>query len=76
MKGKANLIKVCINSNCGEVYHNCAKKDTRCPNCGMYMGRINQSTYLKKFSDQYWQFDYQTKEIYRPKINKQMSIDF
>ncbi len=66
--------KVCIDPHCEEVAHNIEKKETRCRNCGMLMVEIDQKTYLQKFASNYFQYDYQTGEIYRPRAGVQVEM--
>jgi hypothetical protein len=54
------MIKVCVNPHCSEVAHHCEKAETRCRNCDMQLVAIDQETYLKKFADYFFQYDYQT----------------
>jgi len=56
-------IKVCIDPQCGQVAHNCDKKETRCRNCGMILVAINEKTYLAKFADEFFQIDHNTDEL-------------
>jgi hypothetical protein len=71
------MIKICPNPNCSEVYHNCKVTDKKCKNCGCRIMKINNETYRKKFSWLYWQYDYQTGQLYRPDtkiVNNQLSL--
>ena len=61
-----NLIKVCPDLHCEAVYHNVQAKQTRCKNCGGWIIKINDKTYWKKFSENFFQYDYTTEEFYRP----------
>lgn len=71
------LIKVCVNPHCDAVFHNCPVKHTRCNDCDGRLIRINEQTYWKKFSNNWFQYDFETMEYYRPKlIKKQLSLDF
>lgn len=60
-------IKVCPDPHCDAVWHNCPKKQTRCENCDGWIIKINEQTYWKKFSNHFFQFDFETMELYRPK---------
>ena len=62
------MIKVCIDPHCEEVAHNIEKSEKRCRSCGMKMVEINEKTYRDKFSNNFFQFDYQTGQYFRPKI--------
>jgi hypothetical protein len=71
------VLKVCPNPHCEAVFHNCDKKKTKCLNCDGNIIEINQKTYLKKFSDWFFQYDYETFEYYRPeKIKHQLQLEF
>lgn len=64
---KLGLIKVCPDPGCEAVYHNCPDKQTRCLDCDGWIKKINEATYWKKFSGNFFQYDFETKEYYRPK---------
>lgn len=61
-------IKVCVDPGCEAVFHNSPKKHTRCNNCGGRIMSINESTYWKKFSYNWFQYDFLTGAYYRPQI--------
>lgn len=75
LKLRELMVKVCIDPSCNEVAHNIEKKETRCRTCNGIMVRINEKTYLKKFSDNFFQFDYLTDKYFRPAKNKQLKLD-
>lgn len=51
-------LKVCINTQCEEVAHNCDKQETRCRNCNMLLCRIDKTTYMSKYINNCFQYDY------------------
>lgn len=61
------VIKVCPNPNCDAVYHNVPVKETKCFDCGGNIKIINEETYFSKFCNNFFQYDFVTKEYYRPK---------
>lgn len=65
-KPPLGLIKVCVDPQCEAVYHNCDKKHTRCNDCGGWIIIINEETFWKKFSNNFFQYDFLTGEYYRP----------
>jgi hypothetical protein len=65
-----NLIKVCGDPHCDAVYHNCSKKDTKCLDCGGSIKMINESTYLKSFSVNWFQYDRKTGKYQRELTSK------
>ena len=71
------LIKVCPDPHCEAVYHNCPKKHTRCNDCGGHIMEINEETFWRKFSDNFFQYDFETGEYHRPeKPVQQLSLSF
>lgn len=64
------MIKVCPDPQCEAVYHNCEVTDKYCIDCGHRIMRINIETFLKKFKNNWFQYDFQTGEYYRPDLNK------
>ncbi len=69
------MIKVCIDPMCDEVAHNCEQSEKRCRSCDMKLVTINQATYWKKYSMNFFQYDYQTGNLYRPVINRQLTFN-
>lgn len=70
------LIKVCPVPGCEAVFHNCPKKHTKCNDCGGNIMQINEDTFWKKFSNNWFQYDFLTGEYYRPqKEVTQLSLD-
>lgn len=70
------LVKVCPDPKCEAVYHNCPKEHTRCNDCGGNIIQINKDTFWKKFSMNWFQYDFLTGEYYRPqKEGQQLSLD-
>ena len=59
-------IKVCPDPQCEAVYHNCPIKHTRCNNCGGWIKIIDNDTYWRKFSNIFFQYDFNTMEYYYP----------
>lgn len=71
------IIKVCPDPNCEAVWHNIPKSYTKCNDCGGRVMLINQKTFWKKFSNNWYQYDYKTGNYYRPqKTNVQIIINF
>jgi hypothetical protein len=68
------LIKVCPNPNCEAVYHNIPKSHTRCNDCGGHVMLINEKTYWSKFSDNWFQYDFESMQYFRPEEVKQQLI--
>ena len=62
----SGVIKVCPDPQCEAVWHNCPVNQTRCQDCNGNIIKINQSTFLKKFANSFFQYDYQTREYFRP----------
>lgn len=58
--------KVCIDPTCEAVFHFIPKKITKCSECGCLLVAINSKTYWSKFSNHHFQYNYQTKQYYRP----------
>ncbi len=73
-KPMESKIKVCVDPGCEAVYHNCHTKPSYCFDCGGRIMEINQDTYTKKFSNNWFQYDYETKEYYKP-IIPQLKLD-
>ena len=59
-------IKVCPVPTCEAVYFNIPKSHTKCKDCNGRVMTINEDTYWKKFSNNWFQYDYNTMEYYRP----------
>jgi hypothetical protein len=59
-------IKICPDPCCDAVYHNCIKGMNHCNNCGAILVQINEDTFWKKFSKNWFQYDALTGEYYRP----------
>lgn len=71
------IIKVCPDPGCEAVWHNCPQQHTKCNDCGGNIMKINEDTFWKKFSNNWFQYDFLTNKYFRPqKELKQMSIDF
>lgn len=69
------VIKVCPDPCCEAVYHNCPVTQTRCNDCGGNIMKINEDTYWRKFSNNWFQYDTITGEYHRPtKINQQIQL--
>ena len=60
------VIKVCPNPHCDAVFHNTPKKETHCKNCGGNIIMINEKQYWKKFSNEFFQYDFITYKYYYP----------
>lgn len=52
------VLKVCIDPNCDSVAHNCMKSETHCRECNSGLVEINKECYMKKFINNYFQYDY------------------
>ena len=61
-----SVIKVCVDPHCEAVYHKCPVNNNKCNDCGGKLIRINVSTYTKKFSNNYFQYDFTTGNYHRP----------
>ena len=70
------LIKVCGDPHCEAIWHNIPKNITRCNDCGGRVMIINQDTFMKKYANNYFQYDFNTGEYYRPAIDKQLCLEF
>lgn len=68
------LIKVCPNPNCEAVYHNIPKSYTKCNDCGGNVMLINEKTYWSKFSDNWFQYDFESMQYFRPEQEKQQLV--
>jgi ethanolamine utilization protein EutA (predicted chaperonin) len=71
-----SLIKVCGDPNCEAIFHNVPTKETHCLDCDGRLIKINRSTYLKKYSSNYFQYDYLTQEYYYPFLAEQLILNF
>ena len=60
------LIKVCGDPHCGAVWHNIPKNHTHCKNWDGRVIIINEETYWKKFSNEFFQYEFETEEYFRP----------
>lgn len=70
---KLGIIKVCPDPGCEAVWHNVPKKHTRCKDCGGWIIAINEKTFWKKYSKNFFQYDFETGIYFRPQI-KQLSL--
>jgi hypothetical protein len=52
------VLKVCIDPHCDAVAHNCDKKETHCRDCNGGLVEINKETYIAKYINNYFQYDY------------------
>ena len=76
-KSKLSLVKVCPDPGCEAVWHNIPQAYTKCNDCGGRVMLINENTYWNKFSNKWFQYDFETGNYFRPqKSNVQLSIDF
>ena len=70
-------IKVCPDPGCGALYHNIPKNYTKCNDCGGRVIEINEETFWKKFSNNWFQYDFITGEYFRPqKADLQLKMKF
>lgn len=71
------LIKVCPDPGCEAVWHNIPRSYTKCNDCSGRVMLINERTFWAKFSNNWFQYDFQTGEYFRPqKTIVQLSLDF
>lgn len=71
------IIKVCPDPGCEAVWHNIQKSYTKCNDCGGRVMLINEKTFWDKFSNNWFQYDFQTGEYLRPqKPIFQLSLNF
>lgn len=61
-------VKVCGNPCCEEIAFEIEKSETRCRNCNGRMISINKQTYLKKFTTNYFQYNYKTGDLIHQEI--------
>lgn len=54
-------IKVCPDPQCDAVFHNIPKNITKCEDCNGNIMEINKKTFFKKFVNQWFQYDYQSR---------------
>lgn len=68
-------IKVCPDPQCEAVWHNCPTNQKKCLDCGGNIKIINKKTYWSKFSENWFQYDFNTGEYLRlnPKL-EQLSL--
>ena len=59
------MIKICGNPNCDAIFHNVPKHETKCFDCNGNIKIINEKTYFTKFCNNFFQYDFITKEYYR-----------
>jgi hypothetical protein len=64
-----SLIKVCGDPQCEAVWHNIPKSHTTCNDCGGRVILINEETYLKKYSNHFFQYDFATQDYFRLENN-------
>ena len=70
------LIKVCGDPGCEAIFHNIPKKHTRCNDCNGRLIEINEDTFWIKYSNNYFQYDFETNEYFRPqKFTNQLTLD-
>lgn len=67
------MIKVCVDPQCEAVYHDIDKKQTRCKDCGGWIIEINKKTYLKKYKENWFQYD-SDHNYFRPTFIKQLNL--
>ena len=68
-------IKVCADPTCEAVYHNIPISFKKCKDCGARVMLINEDTFWKKFSKNWFQYDFASGKYYRPqKENKQLML--
>jgi hypothetical protein len=54
------MIKACIDPQCDEIAHNIEKQETHCRSCGGLLVTINQKSFVDKFINNFFQYDYTT----------------
>ncbi len=66
-------IRICPNPHCEAVYHNVEeKKDClKCFDCTTKLIRVNEKTYNSKFKDNWFQYDFNTQEYFRPEYTEE-----
>lgn len=70
------LVKVCPDPGCEAVWHHIPKSYTQCNDCGGRVMLINKKTFWDKFSNNWFQYDFQTGEYFRPqKTIVQLSLN-
>lgn len=69
------MIKVCIDPGCEEVAHNIEKKEKRCRTCNGILVAINDETFRKKFSANFFQFNYETGDQIKPILTPQLTLN-
>jgi len=67
-------IKVCGDPHCEAIFHNCPKKETKCKDCDGKLIAINSKTFWKKYSKNYFQYDWETGDYFRPEA-AQLELD-
>jgi hypothetical protein len=71
------IVKVCPDPGCEAVWHNIPKSYTKCNDCGGRVMLINEKTFWDKFSNNWFQYDFETYQYFRPqKPIVQLSLDF
>lgn len=70
IKNTIGNIKVCPDLYCEAVFHNIPKTHTRCNDCGGWIILINEKTYWKKFSNNFYQYDFLSEKYFYPKQKK------
>jgi hypothetical protein len=60
------LIKVCGDPYCEAIFHNIPKTHTRCNDCNGRVIEINEETFWSKYSKNYFQYNFETNEYFRP----------
>lgn len=64
-----NLIKICGDPQCEAIWHNIPKNHTKCEDCGGNVKIINEETYLKKYANNFFQYDFATLNYFRLENN-------
>jgi hypothetical protein len=64
------VIKACPDPGCEAVWHNIPKGYTKCNDCGGRVIQINMQTYTKKYSNWFFQYDFETGAFYRPETTQ------
>lgn len=62
----SGVIRVCPNPNCDAIFHNVPPRKTECLDCSARTVTISEEWYWKKFSDSFFQYDYNTHEFFYP----------
>ena len=60
------MTKVCPNPNREAIWHNIPKSYTKCNDCGGNVMLINEDTFWRKFSNNWYQYNFEDGQYFRP----------